>query len=150
MAKAAHKGQNYPPNDLERREGTRKSKACQRCGKKVQLGNQFRVQIKGGDRSPGKLRVEKSKGAIEDKSHYCGDCAETRKSELQRQVNAELGGGRKPQAKAKPKAKAKSKAKPKAKPKAKAKTAPKPKAKKRTAKRSTAKQSKAVASEEPF
>jgi hypothetical protein len=135
------KGQNDPPNDKVRREDTRSTDTCQRCGAKHALKDQYVVQLRGeGHGSPGKARVEKSKGAKPGKSHYCGDCGDTRKGELQRQLDAEVKGTRgKGKAKPKPKAKAKSakgagksKAKPKAKsPKAKAK--PRAKATKRTA-----------------
>jgi len=152
------KGQNYPPNDLDRREGSRKATKCQRCGAKSDLKDQYRVELKGeGHGSPGDPRVVKSKGARDGKSHYCSDCADTRKGELQRQLNAELNGGRgkatkagkrsaKPAGKAKAKAKPKAKAstpKPKAKPKAKA-------AKKRSVSKAEPKKETAAAEADPF
>lgn len=118
----------YPPNDLKRRERTRKGAKCQWCEDKVPLKQQFVVY---NDLDAGKVIKTKdaSRPSAEGKSHYCGECAEKRvrlqEAYLARREN---GGGSKPKkAKAKAKAKPKSKAKAKAKPKAKAKKAVKPK-----------------------
>jgi hypothetical protein len=128
-----------PPNDLDRREKTRKSGKCQRCGTKTR--SQFSVLFRG----EGKDRKVAKVKAREGESHYCADCAAERVAEKTRYLDAQNGS--KP--KAKPKAKPKGKAAPK-RGKAKAKAAPKRTVKKRTTKRSGSKAKAKAADSEPF
>lgn len=103
---------NYPPNDLDRREKTRKAEKCQLCGTKSPLSDQFTVV---NDLENGVVVKKKNaarKGA-ESLSHYCGDCAGKRVTQKQAWLD-----GRDESPKPKKAAKAKPAAKDKAAPKA--------------------------------
>lgn len=116
---------NDVPNSLDHREKTRKANACQLCGVKVPLKDQFTVV---NDLENGTVKKQKNaarKGA-EKLSHYCGpdknDCAGKRVKQkeawLKTREDSPAPKPKKSSAKkssAKPKSAKKSKAKPKAK-----------------------------------
>lgn len=123
----------FPPNDLSRRERTRKAGKCQWCEAKVPLTEQKAVF---NDLEDGKVVVRKATApGMEAKGHWCPECAEKRKAMSQRWLeNRDNGGKPKAKPKAKPKTKAKVKTKAthkakKAKPAAKRTAKPKAKAK---------------------
>ena len=119
-----------PPNDLSRREKTRKAEKCQLCLTKVPLKEQFTVQ---NDLENLKVVVKKNaarKGA-EKMSHYCGTCKDERvklKTAWMQRTHGEGAAKKVAPKTAKPKA-SKTVRKAKAKPAAKKKVAAKPKAK---------------------
>jgi hypothetical protein len=107
MAKAS----NYPPNDLSRREKTRKEGKCQLCRKKVPLKEQFTVTNDLENNEVKKKKNADRRGA-ETASHYCGECADKRISQKQAWLNSrdETPKRKKGKAKKAPAKKAKGKA----------------------------------------
>lgn len=129
------------PNSVEKREVTRKQGQCQKCLTKVPIGQQYTVV---NDLDAGTVVKRKDAGKREDKSHYCGECADVRVSMktswLENQRGQSSGGTKK--GKGKPKGKAKAK-----------KAAPKKTAKKAAPKKAgkkAPKKAKAKSGSEPF
>lgn len=110
MAKAT----NYPPNDLSRREQTRKKSQCQLCRTKVPLKDQFTVT---NDLEEGTVKKKKNceRRGAETASHYCGECADKRITQKQAWLDSRDATPKKKKAAKKGKAKAAKKAKAKGK-----------------------------------
>jgi hypothetical protein len=68
-------GENFPPNDNARREKERKEANCQRCH--FPFKTQYSV-IKDEEGNRTVVRAQKNR------AHYCKDCADERKAELER------------------------------------------------------------------
>jgi hypothetical protein len=123
------KSTQYPPNDLSRRERTRKAGKCQWCEQKVALASQYEVY---NDLEKGKVVVKKGASKTNNgNGHWCAECKDKRVKLSEAWLSRRNG-----ESKAKPKKAAKAKAK-------------KPAAKKSPAKRKPSKKAKASAAD-PF
>jgi hypothetical protein len=63
------------PSSREKREATRRQGQCQMCLAKVPLKEQYTVT---NNLDKGTVLKRKDAAKQEDKSHYCGDCADKR------------------------------------------------------------------------
>lgn len=97
MAKAKAKSKtrrastgHFPPNDLTRRQRTRKENRCQLCEAKVPLKDQYVVvnNLEDGSVSAHK---DASKPSRETMSHYCADCKDKRLKQKQAWLDARDG-----------------------------------------------------------
>lgn len=131
---------NYPPNDLSRREQTRKKSQCQLCRTKVPLKDQYTVENDLDANKVVKKKNAERKGA-ETMSHYCSDCAEKRVTQKQAWLDQRNGSA--PKKASKPKAAKKATAK-------KAKTTSRKTKKGRSAKTGAKRKAKAETASDPF